>query len=484
MIPHILNANGTISLMLNGEMKPIDNSHPNYEEIKQALKEQRWEDIPGLVDIEKIVKDATEGFDNISIRDGEILYQGYAIHNTLTQRILTMIDEGFDVTHMLKFLDNLMQNPSNRAVMELYDFLEAGNIPITENGTFLTYKKIRNDWKDIYSGTFDNSIGSVVEMPRNQVDENSEITCSVGLHVCSYDYLPHFGSAEENRVVICEVNPADVVAIPKDYNNTKMRVCRYKVIGEVENYQDDNILSKKSVFETNEFSNDNEEQENINSTLDELIDLIVEKTGFDKSIVKTFVDDLKEKAAVNDIDVDAIITNIIEDPMSALSEFFGKKSGLENFVSTMFGNAKKATSRSKEQIQEAMESVLSSNDVVKDILKTFGGVFTNPDMDDENFDEFEEKGQYTKNFGMELERVFKGDMSDLKASIIMNLVIEFFVDYTDIDTGTIDVEKLKDSIKNKPKRAAKFISRLLFNSNGWKQSDADVLLNKIKLVMN
>jgi hypothetical protein len=30
-----------------------------------------------------------------------------------------------------------------------------------------------------------------------------------------------------------EVNPADVVAIPVDYNNAKMRVCKYKVLGVV-----------------------------------------------------------------------------------------------------------------------------------------------------------------------------------------------------------------------------------------------------------
>ncbi|MCA9749499.1 MAG: hypothetical protein KC414_10365 [Romboutsia sp.] len=32
-------------------------------------------------------------------------------------------------------------------------------------------------------------------------------------------------------VVECIVDPADVVSVPKDYNATKMRVCRYKVMG-------------------------------------------------------------------------------------------------------------------------------------------------------------------------------------------------------------------------------------------------------------
>lgn len=254
MIPHIYNGNGTISLMIDGVMKPVDTAHRFYNEIKDALKAGEWEKIPGLVNIKEQVQNAINASTangQVTLVDGQVLYNGVAVHNTLTSRIVTMAKEGFDIAHMVKFLENLMANPSYRAVNELYDFLEAGQIPITENGTFLTYKKIRYDWKDIHSGKFDNSVGTVVTMPRNMVDENSERTCSTGLHVCSYAYLPNFGCSGNDRVVICEVNPADVVSIPKDYNNSKMRVCGYKVIGEVENYKENDVLTNKTVIDTN-----------------------------------------------------------------------------------------------------------------------------------------------------------------------------------------------------------------------------------------
>lgn len=253
MIPHIYNGNGTISLMIDGVMKPVDTAHRFYNEIKDALKAGDWDKIPGLVNIKQTVEtaiNASTAKGQVTIVEGEVFYNGVRVHNTLTSRIVTMAKEGFDIGHMVKFLENLMSNPSYRAVNELYDFLEAGGIPITENGTFLTYKKIRSDWKDIHSGKFDNSIGTVVKMPRNMVDEDSSRTCSAGLHVCSYGYLPHFGCSGGDRVVICEVNPADVVSIPTDYNNTKMRVCAYTVIGEVENYADADILANKSVVNT------------------------------------------------------------------------------------------------------------------------------------------------------------------------------------------------------------------------------------------
>ena len=227
MLPHIYKDNGTISVgMPDGSMKQIDTEHRNYDEIVAAIKAGEDNNVINLINvaqqIERAIR-ASADTDNVKIADGEVLFQGEPIHNSLTTRIITMADEGFDIGHMVRFLENLMMNPSFRAVNELYNFLEAGAIPITENGTFLSYKKIRENWTDVYTGNFDNSIGAEPEMPRNHVNEDSSETCSSGLHVCSYDYLPSFGTSPGNRVVICEVHPRDVVSIPDDYNNTKMR---------------------------------------------------------------------------------------------------------------------------------------------------------------------------------------------------------------------------------------------------------------------
>lgn len=144
-----------------------------------------------------------------------------------------MLREGFNVNPFVKFMENLMLNPSKRAVDELYGFLEACNLPITPDGHFLAYKRVRNDYRDIYTGTMDNSVGNVLEMQRNAVDEDKDRTCSAGLHFCSKTYLPHFGCGGGSRVVVVKINPRDVVAIPSDYNNAKGRTCRYEVVDEL-----------------------------------------------------------------------------------------------------------------------------------------------------------------------------------------------------------------------------------------------------------
>lgn len=143
-----------------------------------------------------------------------------------------MLEEGFSIEPLVAFMENLMQNPSYRAVNELYSFLEQNNLPITPDGHFLAYKKVRDTFFDIHSNTMDNSPGKIVEMDRNLVDDDQNNTCSKGLHFCSQEYLDHFGDST-SRTVILKINPKDVVSIPVDYNNSKGRACRYEVIGEL-----------------------------------------------------------------------------------------------------------------------------------------------------------------------------------------------------------------------------------------------------------
>ena len=62
--------------------------------------------------------------------------------------------------------------------------------------------------------------------------------------------------------MLVKVDPADVVSIPVDYNNTKMRCCRYEVIGEYENYAKDyGVPDFKPSFDTEVYGDDDRELE-------------------------------------------------------------------------------------------------------------------------------------------------------------------------------------------------------------------------------
>jgi len=230
MYPFIMSSQ-SISIVIDGKNHIVPASHPNFDKIRDAIKANDEVAIPDLIDIPQAIRRYAEG--KLEVFDDSIVYNGEMLANPLVDRILRMMAEGFDIAPMAKFLDDLLLNPSRTAVQELYLFLEANGIAITPDGHFLAYKRVRPDFRDIHSGQFDNSIGSIHEMPRNKVDEDRRRTCSYGFHVCSLTYLPNFSSqGSDDHVMIVKVNPADVVAVPEDYNNAKMRVAKYAVVDE------------------------------------------------------------------------------------------------------------------------------------------------------------------------------------------------------------------------------------------------------------
>jgi hypothetical protein len=68
-------------------------------------------------------------------------------------------------------------------------------------------------------------------MPRFGVDDNCSVGCSNGLHVGAIDYVKSYGGPGD-KVVVCKVNPADVVSVPLDSEHQKVRCCRYEVVAE------------------------------------------------------------------------------------------------------------------------------------------------------------------------------------------------------------------------------------------------------------
>jgi len=229
--------------------------HANFDEVKAAIiRGDEDSTIRGLMDtLEKVreaikvATDVTDGSVTVT-RDG-VMYRGRKLELPIAERIMEHVAEGYPVEPVLRFTERLLKNSRREAVESLYDFLAANNIPITEDGYFIVYKKVRNDYKDIHSGTFDNSVGAKPRVEAWEVEANRDQTCAKGLHVCARQYLTSFGSSNSagDRVVVCKVDPADVVAVPRDYNNSKMRVCAYEVISELSESQAAEALDKHRV---------------------------------------------------------------------------------------------------------------------------------------------------------------------------------------------------------------------------------------------
>lgn len=236
-----IKSKNSYTVVLDGVTKMIEKSHKNFpsleKELSKPFSEINWEEVKKLVDIKTKVLSYVGR--NLKYIDGSFVYKNpetqeekILSQNYLVNKILEMDRKGEDCTKLLNFLENLVLNPSQSSVDELFLFLEKNKMPLTDDGCFLAYKRVRQDYKDCHSGTFDNRVGKIVQMPREQVNANRYETCSTGLHFCSKDYLGHFYG---DNIMVLKINPKDVVSIPNDYNESKGRCCRYEVIAQLEN---------------------------------------------------------------------------------------------------------------------------------------------------------------------------------------------------------------------------------------------------------
>ena len=244
-----LKHNDRVTVILKGTAYTIMETHPKYEKVLEAL------DTEGITESKLLRLVSTKEAINIygkgrfKVVDNHLEdNKGNILHGSLVERILKLQRDGKPVKYLCKFLDNLYQNPARHAIDELYLFLERNDLPITDDGCFVAYKGVDSDYFDHHSHTYKNTVGAVMEMPRQDVDDNRDNTCSVGFHVGRFEYADDFRGAG-GHLMICKVNPKDVVSVPPDYDNSKLRTCRYEVVGEATDEPDRDVLKSLTVVD-------------------------------------------------------------------------------------------------------------------------------------------------------------------------------------------------------------------------------------------
>ena len=210
--------------------KVISRDSPNYNKCKEAIRDRDWVKLSECISIEDSLRDYTSESGKIRIANGTIYYENEVLHGLIIDRILQFMQEDFPFQPLVKFIENMMLNPSMRARTELYGFLEHQGLPITEDGHFLAYKAVRGDYYDQFSGTIYNGIGVVVKMNRPKVDDDCTRGCSYGLHAGNLSYVRGYGQST-SKFLIVKINPKDVVSVPSE-DSRKLRCCEYTVLSE------------------------------------------------------------------------------------------------------------------------------------------------------------------------------------------------------------------------------------------------------------
>lgn len=258
-VPYTRTPTSLTVVMVSSGFRPvvIPSSHPNFQTLTKLVTDPATTEaqITPLLDIPSAIASFTG--DEIKVVNGRLFYRGSEVKDNLAKVILDFVKSGDPAAAQpfRKFLANCRQNPDLALVSTIYDWCVKGGLPITPEGELIAWKIVGPDFKSIHSGKrgkLDHSIGAVVTEPREECDPNRNQTCSTGIHFCSIEYLQSGGYGGgltgRNKVIAVVINPADVTAIPTDYNLTKGRCCKLRVVGEVEGLRAPDYYGSAKVF--------------------------------------------------------------------------------------------------------------------------------------------------------------------------------------------------------------------------------------------
>ena len=276
--PYIVSED-TATLLYEGKPYTLNSSHANFAPFKSALVEGDFETAINYLDIKKQIKEFADG--ELKVENGSVYYYGTQLHGKVVDKLLELLESGLKLgSPFVKFVKNLLDNPSNNSVEELYDFLSYKSLPIDDDGYVIGYKGVCSDgWSKSGNthtivlqgevnerGQIKNEVGDTIEVQRRSVDDNRQNQCSHGLHIGSFDYANNWAS--DGKLLLVRFNPRDAVSVPQDAECQKLRVCKYEVLEEIER---DNSEIKQPYYGvyTNGFGQDSNEDSDYDEDYDD-----------------------------------------------------------------------------------------------------------------------------------------------------------------------------------------------------------------------
>lgn len=231
----------------NIQMLAATDQHPAWDRIIQGVMSEDA-NVYKLFDVGAVAAEAFKRLsDRVTISGGNVYFDNEKVNGALEEQISRFVEAGTeeDWLPLIKFYEKVMTNLNQHTREQLYRWLNQQQITITEDGDFIAYKGVKPrkatddfEWESIsggraivngtvYSGNIPNDVGAIVEMPRGEVQHDPSVGCHTGLHAGTWAYAKDFSKGAVLRVAI---NPRDVVSVPTDCNDAKLRTCRYTVL--------------------------------------------------------------------------------------------------------------------------------------------------------------------------------------------------------------------------------------------------------------
>ena len=235
-----------------GDTEQVLPEHPHFAEILRIVQDENTtvteDELRAKISLAFVIGTRMQELSERVRTDGRNVYfDGDIIRTEIANHIIRMVEENDPkLRSVVKFLEKVSQNPSAESRESLYRWLQDREFTLTADGDFIAYKGVainddgvsisRNSGNAIvdgvpFRGYVPNREGSVIEIPRSQVDPDTNEGCSTGLHAGTWDYAHRFA---RGRTLKVQINPRDVVAVPAHARFQKLRVCRYLVLEETD----------------------------------------------------------------------------------------------------------------------------------------------------------------------------------------------------------------------------------------------------------
>lgn len=235
----------TVFAHIDGDLYTASNEHPNFDKIVSLLDAQD----PAAADLFDMAETIGRKFaaitERLTVRNGMLYMDQQPVHDGLTKHIVRAVEEGGEFEALALFYEWINANPNEHSREHLYRWCAGHDFSITPDGLIIGYKGVSGhgevgpgnfstsrghafrNGEEIVNDYIQNEPGDVIEMPRDEVVFDPYNGCSVGLHVGTRAFAQGFAPV----LLVVLVNPRDVVSVPTDSHDAKMRVCRYTVIG-------------------------------------------------------------------------------------------------------------------------------------------------------------------------------------------------------------------------------------------------------------
>lgn len=260
----------SVTYVSNGALITVPDTHPNFKRVVHALVEGN--DPTEFIDAATALGQFS---DRVTVNEHEVLFDGEEIANAITRTILRYRNEGRDTQNLVRFLERVQANPSRHSREQLWGWIENADLHVAEDGRIVAWKSVEvvegepvyaehatdEDGDPVvlgtsvetyrshssgtawvngveFNGQIPYAVGDIITIPRELVEDNPAVACSHGLHIGSFDYASSFGGSR-SKILEVAVAPEDVVSVPHDSSQQKIRCARFEVLAVQERPQED-----------------------------------------------------------------------------------------------------------------------------------------------------------------------------------------------------------------------------------------------------